>query len=226
MPTFCVAFGCTSTPGRDEVAFHKFPQDRDIAAKWVAAIQREDFEPTNASVVCSKHFRDSDYTRSPSLTKSLGVPVKRARLNRGAVPSVFSYNTRVSPPPRPAYAKRRRREIIAKLLAATYEATETGGSPSGNGLPGDPAARTAVDDTAPTPADRVQEILQGGNIPKVLTCSRSVQVLVRPPVRTSSAQVDVKKRTPSRSTQTKPGTVSVGTNTTLLPSLALFLDTG
>lgn len=223
MPTFCVAFGCTSTSGRDEVAFHKFPQDRDIAAKWVAAIQREDFEPTNASVVCSKHFRDSDYTRSPSLTKSLGVPVKRARLNRGAVPSVFSYNTRVSPPPRPAYAKRRRKEIIAKLLAAAYEATETGGSPSGNGLPGDPAAPAGVDDG---PADRVQEIFQRVNIPKVLTCSRSVQVLVRPPVRTSSAQLDVKKRTSSRSTQTKPGTVSVGTNTTLLPSLALFLDTG
>ncbi|KAH7976524.1 hypothetical protein HPB52_015801 [Rhipicephalus sanguineus] len=111
MPNYCVAYGCRSTYGRDEVAFHKFPRDQKMAAKWVSAVKRKCFKPTRSSVLCSKHFRDSDYVRSPSLTQSLGLTIKCVRLNSDAVPSVFPHLRGPSPPPRLAFAKRRKTEV-------------------------------------------------------------------------------------------------------------------
>lgn len=40
MPSYCPAYGCRSTYGRDEVAFHMFPWDQKMAATWAAVVKR------------------------------------------------------------------------------------------------------------------------------------------------------------------------------------------
>ncbi|KAH7955945.1 hypothetical protein HPB52_005263 [Rhipicephalus sanguineus] len=87
MPQYCAAYVCCNTFGRDEIDLHKFPRDQKMAAKWVTGVKRKDFKPTRGSVLCSKHFHDSDYVRSPSLMQSLGLTIK----NSDAIPSVFPH---------------------------------------------------------------------------------------------------------------------------------------
>ncbi|KAH7984899.1 hypothetical protein HPB52_024461 [Rhipicephalus sanguineus] len=97
MPQYCAAYGCCNTFGLDEVDFHKFPRDQKMAAKWVTGVKRKDFKPTRASVLCSKHFHDSDYVLSPSLMQSLGLTIKSMGVNSDAVPSVFPHLKGPSP---------------------------------------------------------------------------------------------------------------------------------
>ncbi|KAH7982436.1 hypothetical protein HPB52_005052 [Rhipicephalus sanguineus] len=97
MPQYCAAYGCCNTFGLDEVDFHKFPRDQKVAAKWVTGVKRKDFKLTRASVLCSKHFHDSDYVLSPSLMQSLGLTIKSMRVNSDAVPSVFPHLKGPSP---------------------------------------------------------------------------------------------------------------------------------
>lgn len=109
MLRFCSAFSCNSTYGHDKVLFHSFPRDPKIAARWVAAAKREHFKPTKASVLCSRHFRDSDNVRSESFMWSLGLSsTKLARLNSDAVHSIFSRKSNAALPPRLAFPKRRK----------------------------------------------------------------------------------------------------------------------
>ena len=63
MPDYCCVPGCkTSGSG------HRFPSDQEMKKKWVAAIKRLDpvsrkpWQPSQRSVVCSKHFTDEDYS--------------------------------------------------------------------------------------------------------------------------------------------------------------------
>ena len=40
---------------------HKFPKIVNRRMQWLAAIKRDKWTPTEASVVCRRHFRSSDY---------------------------------------------------------------------------------------------------------------------------------------------------------------------
>ena len=72
MPDACVVFGCNNTPNRKEgIGLHPIPfygatdpQKRKRRKKWVDFVQlkRAHWKPTKYSALCSKHFRDDDFT--------------------------------------------------------------------------------------------------------------------------------------------------------------------
>ena len=55
-------------------------KDQDQLQKWLKAIQREGWFPTQYSYICSEHFLESDFIQRTGICK---------RLKQDAVPSVF-----------------------------------------------------------------------------------------------------------------------------------------
>ena len=64
MVNSCAAAGCTNRAIKnDNRAFHKFPiNSSELCKKWIAAIKRETFIPTEHSGKCSDHFLPLDYS--------------------------------------------------------------------------------------------------------------------------------------------------------------------
>ncbi|CAH2068208.1 unnamed protein product, partial [Iphiclides podalirius] len=62
-----------------EISFHRFPKDENIKLAWLSNIKRPDWQPTSASVLCSKHFE-------ASLIDKSGF---RTVLAPGAIPTIF-----------------------------------------------------------------------------------------------------------------------------------------
>lgn len=58
----------------------RFPKDEAQRSAWLKAIRRENFVPTNNSMVCIVHFTEDDFQKRPDLI----------RLTNKAVPSVFA----------------------------------------------------------------------------------------------------------------------------------------
>lgn len=85
----CSAIGCASrclpNSKLKGLTFHVFPTDENIKRKWVLAMRRLDvntaaiWEPKKGDVLCSRHFKKTDFDRSTPNTK----------LKPGAIPSVF-----------------------------------------------------------------------------------------------------------------------------------------
>ncbi|XP_066263592.1 uncharacterized protein [Branchiostoma lanceolatum] len=83
----CAAVGCHNrkNTGCPE-SFYRFPRDEPRRGRWIAAVKREDWLPTDSSRLCSTHFisgKKSDDTLSPDYVPSLfayvSSPVKRKR---------------------------------------------------------------------------------------------------------------------------------------------------
>lgn len=59
----CVVRDCDSTEVKNpDLKFHPIPKEDNIKKKWLKAINRSDEELTKRSKVCSKHFKNTDYT--------------------------------------------------------------------------------------------------------------------------------------------------------------------
>ena len=52
--------GC-SVPKCSNRGGHRYPSDPELKKKWIIAIKRDKWTPTNSSVVCKEHFRKEDY---------------------------------------------------------------------------------------------------------------------------------------------------------------------
>ena len=73
MPTRCVAAGCSSTRDvKEGISLHRIPffgnenpEAKKRRKRWVdfVKLKRGNWEPSKASVICSKHFKPEDFTR-------------------------------------------------------------------------------------------------------------------------------------------------------------------
>ena len=79
MPT-CTVNGCFSTTGR------RFPTDVKLREKWLESLNRSDQKYTPNSVICLKHFCESDFVPDSENIDSQGRKRKRKRLKPTAVP--------------------------------------------------------------------------------------------------------------------------------------------
>ena len=91
----CCVPGYSNTKRDKELSFHKFPREEAVRKRWINAIKRKDFAPSEQHRVCSKHFMDgkkkgrSDvpcvfpllpqpkYRKAPKLREPLQPPKKR-----------------------------------------------------------------------------------------------------------------------------------------------------
>ncbi|XP_044751591.1 uncharacterized protein LOC123311602 [Coccinella septempunctata] len=81
MPKSCSAKGCTVRFIKGaNLKFHKYPKNEDLRKKWVEAVNRENFQPSEAAKLCSKHFQPDDYYINVHGNKCL---------KKEAIPSVF-----------------------------------------------------------------------------------------------------------------------------------------
>lgn len=60
--------------------FNRFPKDENRRLQWIQALHRENFVPTNNTLICEAHFTTNDYQKRPDLIK----------LTNTAVPSIFN----------------------------------------------------------------------------------------------------------------------------------------
>ncbi len=93
----CCAVGCTNRFSKDStLKFYRFPQDAERKPRWVAAINRKDWQPGESSRVCSAHFMSGEKSNNPlspdyvpTLFSFTASPVKKrlvrnaARFDRG-----------------------------------------------------------------------------------------------------------------------------------------------
>ena len=57
MPVTCCAVDCHNRRGdKPGLTFHRFPVDRQRREKWIAAVRREDWQPTEHTRLCGEHF--------------------------------------------------------------------------------------------------------------------------------------------------------------------------
>ena len=87
----CSAWGCSKRSGRDKVTFHRFPKDTEIRQKWINAVNRENFNPSLNTALCSDHFEAN------SFVEELDKPLVRRRLYPEAIPTIFAHK---NPPKR------------------------------------------------------------------------------------------------------------------------------
>uniref|UniRef100_A0A3B5MKN2 THAP-type domain-containing protein n=1 Tax=Xiphophorus couchianus TaxID=32473 RepID=A0A3B5MKN2_9TELE len=58
----CVAVGCCNRSDRKDLSFYRFPKDPERRTLWVQAVCRRNWNPTDYSRICSKHFISGRYT--------------------------------------------------------------------------------------------------------------------------------------------------------------------
>lgn len=95
MPDRCCVPKCYSNYDKEKtyVSVFKFPKDVAEKKLWCKQIPRKNWSPSDRSVVCAKHFRDSDVIRFDEFTNRKGekikVPRKNPKLKKNAYPCIF-----------------------------------------------------------------------------------------------------------------------------------------
>lgn len=85
----CVAAGCSLTYKHGVSLFH-FPKDPALKKKWIDQVRRtrDKWEPTDNSVLCSKHFEDDCFELDSKFAKAMGLK-RKVRLRPNASPTLF-----------------------------------------------------------------------------------------------------------------------------------------
>ena len=62
----CCAVGCHNKYEKGKgIQFYRFPTDPERKSKWVSAVSRKDWEPTEYSWICSEHFVSGTKSNNP-----------------------------------------------------------------------------------------------------------------------------------------------------------------
>lgn len=85
MPKQCCAVNCSNVFIKGSgVKFYRFPADPERKSKWVAAVNRKDWYPTEYTWICSEHFVSGAKSNHPlapnyvpSIFKHVNSPEKR-----------------------------------------------------------------------------------------------------------------------------------------------------
>ena len=108
------------------LSFHTFPANQDFRKRWVIAIRRDEgpsFRITSNTVVCSAHFRPSDYHPFVGVAEKVQSRKPCRFLKNDAVPSVFSFRPASARRPSPGdrIAERtNRHEAVKRAAAAVF----------------------------------------------------------------------------------------------------------
>lgn len=109
-------FDCWLKKNAPLTAF-KFPKDPDLRVKWLKAIPRQEWTPTEYSYVCILHFVDED------VHKVIGPNSHRMMLKKDAVPRIFkNLPARFSKPK--AHLQRHSPNFRRERVAIAQEKTE------------------------------------------------------------------------------------------------------
>ncbi|XP_060587731.1 THAP domain-containing protein 2-like [Ruditapes philippinarum] len=95
----CVPLCYSDARYDNTIHFHKIPKDDTLKKQWIFNIRRDEgehFKISSTTVVCSKHFKQEDYTWTPV----------RKCLKQTAVPTVFDWRNE-----RPS--RRKQRKILS-----------------------------------------------------------------------------------------------------------------
>ncbi|ENN70625.1 hypothetical protein D910_03252 [Dendroctonus ponderosae] len=90
----CCVIGCRTgyDNSTEKYSAFKFPRDENLKKKWLLAIGRQNFTPSNYAGVCEKHFLENDIVRYQiSVDPETGADVlfpTRAQLKEGVVPTL------------------------------------------------------------------------------------------------------------------------------------------
>ena len=96
----CCIPGCNtgyrSNASKEKISLYKFPKDENMRQKWIRAIPRKDWIPTDSHRVCAKHFHKDDFVvasadskinRRNSREKN---SLQRKRAKPEAIPRIFA----------------------------------------------------------------------------------------------------------------------------------------
>ena len=119
MPRSCCVPGCKSNYYSTDASGFRFPKDEKRREQWSLLIHREDFVPTDNTIICSKHFQSRFIITEDSITRPDGTVITARRskpaLTKDAVPTIFpnqsKYMTKEEPPPRTTPQERKDRLI-------------------------------------------------------------------------------------------------------------------
>ncbi|KAG0721740.1 THAP domain-containing protein 2 [Chionoecetes opilio] len=111
--------GCKSNYSSVDASGFRFPKDEQRRVQWIRAIHREDFMPTENTVVCAKHSEQRFIITEDSITRPDGTIITAKRgwptLTKDAFPTIFvnqpKYMTKEVPPARTTLQERRDRII-------------------------------------------------------------------------------------------------------------------
>jgi hypothetical protein len=99
------------------MSFHLFPKDAEFRKKWIQAVRRQNWTPSQYDVLCSDHFASNCFKTTNSRRKLLPT----------SVPTIFTAFPAHLRPPSP----KRRRLLVRQVPedAATYEEVESEQTP-------------------------------------------------------------------------------------------------
>lgn len=126
----CSVFGCDSDNESKKnpcpnIKFFSFPKDPIMSKKWLHLTKRKDQLKLKGAVVCSRHFRESDYKVNLKHTLLNYTPKNYRGLKDDAIPSLNLYQTQAASASVPStsgerrklmYEKRQRAQLVKEIL--------------------------------------------------------------------------------------------------------------